>query len=160
MDEDSLLEALIREEEAQNMPDAVEESPDAVVGISVDDLDSFTLDGASVADEDDEDEEEEEEALEIVEMPVLTPDAGKIRFAEDIVEDIRGGGRRGRWPAAGRRRLAPSVAVGRQKRGTIKEGSLAQTAAHTGTNLRGLRRQEAQAGTGAGCLFARWWDCR
>ena len=100
LDEDSLLEALIREEEAQNMPDAVEESPDAVVGISVDDLDSFTLDGASVADEDDEDEEEEEEALEIVEMPVLTPDAGKIRFAEDIVEDIRGGGRRG----GGRRR--------------------------------------------------------
>ena len=95
LDEDSLLEALIREEEAQNMPDAIEESPDAVVGISVEDLDSFTLDAAPVADEDDEDEEEEEEALEIVEMPVLTPDAGKIRFAEDIVEDIRGGGRRG-----------------------------------------------------------------
>ena len=95
LDEDSLLEALIREEEAHNMQDAVEGIPDAVVGISVDDLDSFTLDGASVVDEDDEDEEEEEEALEIVEMPVLTPDAGKIRFAEDIVEDIRGGGRRG-----------------------------------------------------------------
>ena len=100
LDEDSLLEALIREEEAQNMQDAVEGIPDAVVGISVEDLDSFTLDAASVVDEEDEDEEEEEEALEIVEMPVLTPDAGKIRFAEDIVEDIRGGGRRG----GGRRR--------------------------------------------------------
>ena len=100
LDEDSLLEALIREEEAQNMQDAVEGIPDAVVGISVEDLDSFTLDAASAVDEDDEDEEEEEEALEIVEMPVLTPDAGKIRFAEDIVEDIRGGGRRG----GGRRR--------------------------------------------------------
>ena len=103
LDEDSLLDALIREEEAQNLQsrqDAVEETPDAVVGISVEDLDSFTLDEAPAADEADDDEEAADETLDIIEMPVLTPDAGKIRFAEDIVEDIRGGGRRG----GGRRR--------------------------------------------------------
>ncbi|GIS94495.1 MAG: hypothetical protein CM1200mP22_17320 [Dehalococcoidia bacterium] len=29
-------------------------------------------------------------------LPVLIPDAGKIRFAEDIVEEYRGGSRSGR----------------------------------------------------------------
>ncbi|MEE3168074.1 MAG: hypothetical protein VX654_11235, partial [Chloroflexota bacterium] len=29
-------------------------------------------------------------------LPVLIPDAGKIRFAEDIVDEFRGGGRGGR----------------------------------------------------------------
>jgi N utilization substance protein A len=101
IDEDSILEELIREEElitqAEVETEPVEEEPD--VGISVDDLDSFTLDNVAVLD--DEDDEADDEPLDLAEMPVLTPDAGKIRFAEDIVEDIRGGGRRG---GGGRRR--------------------------------------------------------
>jgi N utilization substance protein A len=102
VDEDSVLEALIREEEnqvqQQQDEEATQQTAGASVGLSVDDLDSFTLDEISVVDVDDEEEDddlEEEPPLEITEMPVLTPDAGKIRFAEDIVEDIRGGGRRG-----------------------------------------------------------------
>ena len=95
IDEDSILEALIREEEllgetAATESDTVEESSD--MGISVDDLDSFTLEDVAILD--DEDDEPDEEPMDFGEMPVLTPDAGKIRFAEDIVEDIRGGGRR------------------------------------------------------------------
>ena len=96
IDEDSILEALIREEEllaetAETTASSDEE--DASVGISVDDLDSFTLEDMDIVDE--EEEEAEEEPMEFGDLPVLTPDAGKIRFAEDIVEDIRGGGRRG-----------------------------------------------------------------
>ena len=102
VDEDSVLEALIREEEGQvqqqREEEATQQTADASVGLSVDDLDSFTLDEISVEDVDDDEEDddlEDEPPLEVTEMPVLTPDAGKIRFAEDIVEDIRGGGRRG-----------------------------------------------------------------
>ena len=98
IDEDSVLEALIREEEEQleqqRSEEAAQETSDASMGISVEDLDSFTLDELPVMDVDDEDEDLDDEPLEFTEMPVLTPDAGKIRFAEDIVEDIRGGGRR------------------------------------------------------------------
>ena len=95
IDEDSILEALIREEELISETTATTEDTEeeASVGISVEDLDSFTLDDVTVLDE--EDEEVEEEPMDFGELPVLTPDAGKIRFAEDIVEDIRGGGRRG-----------------------------------------------------------------
>ncbi len=95
VDEDSILEALIREEEliGDTATAAEETVGEASVGISVDDLDSFTLDDVTVLEE--EDEEVEDEPLALTELPVLTPDAGKIRFAEDIVEDIRGGGRRG-----------------------------------------------------------------
>ena len=106
VDEDGVLEALMREEaeqlQHQREEETVEETADASVGLSVDDLDSFTLDEIGVldADEDEEDDLEDEPPPEFTEMPVLTPDAGKIRFAEDIVEDIRGGGRRG----GGRRR--------------------------------------------------------
>ncbi len=98
IDEDSILEELIREEEEQQQQrseEATQETSDASMGISVDDLDSFTLDELPVMDVDDEDDDLDDEPLEFTEMPVLTPDAGKIRFAEDIVEDIRGGGRRG-----------------------------------------------------------------
>ena len=99
IDEDIILEALIREEEEQlqqqREEETAEDTSDASVGISVEDLDSFTLDEITVLDVEDEDEEPDEDPLEFPEMPVLTPDAGKIRFAEDIVEDIRGGGRRG-----------------------------------------------------------------
>lgn len=96
VDEDRVLEALIREEEeqlqAQLAQETVQETGEASPGISVEDLDSFTLDEMPVMDLDDDDFDGE--PLEFTEMPVLTPDAGKIRFAEDIVEDIRGGGRR------------------------------------------------------------------
>ena len=98
IDEDSVLEALIKEEEEQlqqqRSEEAAQETSDASVGISVEDLDSFTLDELPVMDVDDEDEDLDDEPLEFTEMQVLTPAAGKIRFAEDIVEDIRGGGRR------------------------------------------------------------------
>ena len=98
IDEDSILEALIMEEEllGEATTAAEETEEEASVGISVEDFDSFTLDDVTVLDEEEEDEEEiEEEPLDFGELPVLTPDAGKIRFAEDIVEENRGGGRRG-----------------------------------------------------------------
>ena len=94
IDEDSILEELILEEELlkQAEGEVVPAETEDAGGISVDDLESFTLDDVGVLD----DEEEEDEALpDFVDVPVLTPDAGKIRFAEDIVEDVRGGGRRG-----------------------------------------------------------------
>lgn len=95
IDEDSILEALIREEEVQQQEEEVSaESSDDSMSLSVEDLDTFTLDEITVLDVDDEDDEPDDDPLEFTEMPVLTPDAGKIRFAEDIVEDIRGGGRR------------------------------------------------------------------
>ena len=96
IDEDVILEELIREEELLKQNEAEEEPVETVaeVGLSVDDLDSFTLDDMTIIDEE-EDEEPEDDGLSFGDFPVLTPDAGKIRFAEDIVEDIRGGGRRG-----------------------------------------------------------------
>ena len=96
LDEDSILEALIREEEVQT-----EEPTETaeVASLSVQDLDSFTLDDVELSDDDDEDDFEDVEEGDLGDMtdlPVLIPDAGKIRFAEDIVEDFRGGGRRRR----------------------------------------------------------------
>ena len=94
-DEDALLEALIREEEETVQPTSdVVETP---VGLSVEDLADFTLDGVE-EDYDDEEEPEEDGGFEgaLTEMPVLTPDAGKIRFAEDLVGEFRGPGRSGR----------------------------------------------------------------
>ena len=100
VDEDSILEALIREEESQ---EPVEETPEpaAAEGLSVEDLGAFTIDDVELSEEDnyedEEDEEDEEGELPDFEgLPVLIPDAGKIRFAEDIVDEFRGGGRGGR----------------------------------------------------------------
>ena len=100
VDEDSILEALIREEESQ---EPVEETPEpaAAEGLSVEDLGAFTIDDVELSEEDDyedeEDEEDEEGELpDFEDLPVLIPDAGKIRFAEDIVDEFRGGGRGGR----------------------------------------------------------------
>jgi len=100
VDEDSILEALIREEESQ---EPVEETPEpaAAEGLSVEDLGAFTIDDVELSEEDDyeneEDEEDEEGELpDLEDLPVLIPDAGKIRFAEDIVDEFRGGGRGGR----------------------------------------------------------------
>ena len=66
---------------------------------SVDDLDSFTLGDVGTIEDDDEAEEDGEDELVLVPdvapaMAIVTPDAGKIRFAEDLMEDGRGGGRR------------------------------------------------------------------
>jgi N utilization substance protein A len=87
IDEEALLEALIRDEEEAEPQEAEPEET-----LSVDDLASFTLDGVL-----EEDEEEEEDLFpDLPEVPILTPDAGKIRFAEDLVGETRGGGRGGR----------------------------------------------------------------
>ena len=96
-DEDSILEALIREEEDQATGEEAAE-PVAAEGLSVEDLGAFTIDDVELSEDDDDDEEEEEEGElpEFNDLPVLIPDAGKIRFAEDIVEEFRGGGRGGR----------------------------------------------------------------
>ena len=96
IDEDSILEALIREEEEQA---PVPEETVGAEGLSVEDLGAFTLDDVELSDDDEDDDEEDMDdgdLGEIADLPVLIPDAGKIRFAEDIVEDFRGGGRRRR----------------------------------------------------------------
>ncbi len=95
LDEDAVLEALIREEEETTNEAAVEEAP---VGLSVEELASFTLDQVEEGFDDDEEEPELDEGSEglLTEIPVLTPDAGKIRFAEDLVGEFRGPGRSGR----------------------------------------------------------------
>ena len=88
IDEDALLEAMIREDD-----EAKQEAPETAETISVDDLATFTLDDAV---EEVEEEEEEEFFPELPDLPILTPDAGKIRFAEDLMGETRGGGRGGR----------------------------------------------------------------
>ena len=96
VDEDSILEALIREEEHQE-PSVVADEPLATEGISVEDLSEFTLDDVELADDDDEEEEEEDSTVpDLDDLPVMIPDAGKIRFAEDIADEFRGGGRSSR----------------------------------------------------------------
>ena len=93
LDEDAILEALILEEEA-SAPASVD-GDEAPVSFSVEDLESFILEDVDVLDdEEDEEAEEEEEIILLPESPVLTPGAGVIRFAEDIVDEERGGGRR------------------------------------------------------------------
>ncbi len=101
LDEDQLLEALIREEEDSTVasPAAGEES----AGLSVEELQAFTLDDVEPLDDDEEldDEGELEDVLpelpDLAALAALAPDAGKIRFAEDLIDDRGGrGGRRGR----------------------------------------------------------------
>ncbi len=98
-DEDEILEALIREEEGREALEAAAAGEEASPSFSVDDLDSFTLGDVGTI-EDDEEQEQEQDEEEFVLVPdtpamaVVTPDAGKIRFAEDLIEDARGGGRR------------------------------------------------------------------
>lgn len=117
LDEEALLAALIEEENAARALSAAKES---TLGLSVDELESFTL--ADVVEGDDEDEEEyqdedHEEEMLVPEASILTPDAGKIRFAEDIVGDHRGGtGRRAR----GARRGGAGAARGGARRGPAR----------------------------------------
>lgn len=94
LDEDAILEALIQEEELTAAQPTAEAVEGAAAGFSVDDLKAFTLDEVGFVDE--EDDEPEESLRDLPELPVLTPDAGKIRFAEDIVDEARGGARRDR----------------------------------------------------------------
>ena len=113
LDEDAVLAALILEEEsAEKM---LPETAEATASLSVEELESFTID--DVVEEDEEDYEDEEGELDselVAETSVLTPDAGKIRFAEDIVGDHRGGsGRRAR----GARRGGTGAARGGVRRG-------------------------------------------
>ena len=96
VDEDSILEELMREDEA-----VVEAAVEAEPGLSVEDLGSFTLDDVEIGEQEAEEDLEDlfedgidEGPIDLGELPVLTPDAGKIRFAEDIVEEFRGGGAR------------------------------------------------------------------
>ena len=111
-DEDKILEALIQEEEAAVESVDSEPTVEATAGFSVEELETFTLHDLEISDEEDEDGDgdgdgDREPDLELLpELPVLTPDAGKIRFAEDIVDESRGGGRRerkGRRSGAGGR---------------------------------------------------------
>ncbi len=95
VDEDSILEALIREEEQE--PEETIAEPAVIEGLSVEDLGAFTLDDVELSDEDDEDDDGDEGELpDLNDLPVMIPDAGKIRFAEDIVDEFRGGSRGGR----------------------------------------------------------------
>ena len=94
-DEDAILAALIQEEEDQAPIEATAE-PATAESLSVEDLGAFTIDDVELSDDDEEDEEDEGELPSFDDLPVLIPDAGKIRFAEDIVEEFRGGGRGGR----------------------------------------------------------------
>ena len=91
IDEDAILAALIQEEEEQEQEAVVE-------SLSVEDLGSFTIDDVELSNEDEDDEEDDrdEDLPSFDGLPVLIPDAGKIRFAEDIVEEYRGGSRSGR----------------------------------------------------------------
>ena len=95
LNEDAILEALILEEETAAPVSEI--ADEATTSFSVEDLESFTLADVDLLDDEDEEEEEGEEEGEIIllpETPVLTPGAGVIRFAEDIVDEERGGGRR------------------------------------------------------------------
>ena len=95
-DEEQILEALIREEEEAAGEAVAEEETEA--GFSVEDLAAFTLDDIELTADDDAGEEEEVEfSVDLLpNVDLVTPDAGKIRFAEDIVEEGRGSGRRDR----------------------------------------------------------------
>ena len=111
LDEDQLLEALIREEEDSTVatPAAGEES----AGLSVEELQSFTLDDVEPLDDDEEldDEGELEDVLpELPDLAALAPDAGKIRFAEDLIEDR--GGRGGHCAPCGRLTMPPRYRSG------------------------------------------------
>ena len=117
IDEDALLEALMAEEEAAAAaataaPAQEPAVPAEPIGLSVDDLDSLTIDDVIEDEEDeldyeddyDEEEPDEEMADLLAGLPSLAPDAGKIRFAEDIVGEFRGGDRRRRRGGGANRR--------------------------------------------------------
>ena len=111
-DEEALFAALLAEEAAAAAPveTPIQEEPEAEpepVGLGVEALENLTLDDV-VEDYEEEDELEDEELDEemselLAGLPNLAPDAGKIRFAEDIVGDFRGGSGRRRRGGGNRR---------------------------------------------------------
>ena len=112
-DEEAVLAAMLAEEEAaaavaEAQREAEPEPEPESVGLSVDALDNLTLDDViedyDEAEDEFEDEELDEEMSELLAgLPNLAPDAGKIRFAEDIVGDFRGGSGRRRRGGGNRR---------------------------------------------------------
>jgi len=115
LDEEALLEALIKEEEDEDIRLVEDKNNDEGTvssGLSVDELADFTLDEVE---EEFEDDSAEEEELEDVppQVPLLTPDAGKIRFAEDLMGEFRGPSRANR--RAARRGGAKSPAKGNNR---------------------------------------------
>ena len=114
LDEEALLEALIKEEEDEDIRLVEDKNDEGTVssGLSVDELADFTLDEVE---EEFEDDSAEEEELEDVppQVPLLTPDAGKIRFAEDLMGEFRGPSRANR--RAARRGGAKSPAKGNNR---------------------------------------------
>ena len=114
LDEEALLETLINEEEEGNIQ-LVEAQNDEVTvssGLSVDELAAFTLD--EVEDESEDDLAEEEESEDVpAQVALLTPDAGKIRFAEDLLGEFRGPSRANR--RAARRGGAKNASKGNNK---------------------------------------------
>ena len=111
-DEEALFAALLAEEAAAAPVETpTQEEPESEpepVGLGVEALENLTLDDV-VEDYDDEDDELEDEELDeemselLAGLPNLAPDAGKIRFAEDIVGDFRGGSGRRRRGGGNRR---------------------------------------------------------
>ena len=112
-DEEAILAAMLAEEEAaaavaEAQREAETEPEPESVGLSVDALENLTLDDViedyDEAEDEFEDEELDEEMSELLAgLPNLAPDAGKIRFAEDIVGDFRGGSGRRRRGGGNRR---------------------------------------------------------
>ena len=101
IDEDQLLEELIREEEEDTEQTGQQVDEDEFAGLSVDELQSFTIEDVETLDEEEDEDDADFDLPELPQMPVLTPDAGKIRFAEDLIEDVRGGRRAGRGNRGG-----------------------------------------------------------
>jgi N utilization substance protein A len=114
LDEEALLEALIKEEDGdiRLVEDKNDDEGAVSSGLSVDELAVFTLDEVENELEGDPDEEEELEDVPLL-VPLLTPDAGKIRFAEDLMGDLRGPNRGNR--RAARRGGAKSPAKGNNR---------------------------------------------
>ena len=106
-DEDALLEALIAAEEATTVNASASGTQPQPVGLSVEALGNLTIDDVIVEDDDeeleDDDPVEEDIADLLAGLPNLAPDAGKIRFAEDIVGDFRGSDSRRRRGGGNRR---------------------------------------------------------
>ena len=112
-DEEAILAELLAEEAAAaalaEIQAAAEPEPEPEpVGLGVEALESITLDDVvddyDEAEDELEDEELDEDMSELLAgLPNLAPDAGKIRFAEDIVGEFRGGGGRRRRGGNNRR---------------------------------------------------------
>jgi hypothetical protein len=115
LDEAALLEALMQEE-VEAAQQANQEQGDAGPGLSVEELETFTFDNSFANDEEDGEKEAGESLLDPLDGPVLTPDAGKIRFAEDLLGETRGTSRGGRRA----RRNVNSGAQGKRRAGSHK----------------------------------------